>query len=509
MKFKRKIAGLLAALMVLTLGSTMVFADSYSSPSANDYNSPSADDYNVIREEIASGIIYVATGTDCQEPSVIIDSNSVKNIDAAVKTALAYKSKLNKNAVTDIAIDSADSLSVKISKDNMSTLASRKGNLEVNTKAPKNWNSPYAGDYCSNFCIRGVKNGKALDFSVEVKNNSKVDAKIKKAGYTGNTVQFTIGGAGSLPGVASIEYYSDNYKGASLETGYVYYYNAANDAFELVGEADAADDGTGFYTYGAIIANSGSYVFTKDKLPESLSTGNVISSSVKDAITNIKTEAFTKKGDTLKITDASSDNKIEKSTFEAAKAKGVNLVVESPKNNATFKFSNFDKLSEMSGAFDPTVTIGKSVVKAIDSAMADSKVTYLTVSFAYDGKLPGKTDVTLDLSEGGFKDGATVYLYYFNEKTNAFELVDEAKYTEGFAKFEMEHCSDYIVTAEKLGSTVTTPKATPASKNNASNSTKSAKSVKTSDTTPIIPLVVVMFAGIAAVVVAFYRKKRA
>ena len=71
----------------------------------------------------------------------------------------------------------------------------------------------------------------------------------------------------------------------------------------------------------------------------------------------------------------------------------------------------------------------------------------------------------------------------------------------------MEHCSDYIVTAEKLSSsapaTVSTPKATPASKGTA------AKNPKTGDTTPIIPLVVVMFVGIAAVVVAFYRKKRA
>ena len=68
----------------------------------------------------------------------------------------------------------------------------------------------------------------------------------------------------------------------------------------------------------------------------------------------------------------------------------------------------------------------------------------------------------------------------------------------------MEHCSDYIVTAEKLSSSApATPNATPASNGTA------AKNPKTGDTTPIIPFAVVMFVGIAAVVVAFYRKKRA
>ena len=496
MKFKRKIAGLLAALMVLTLGSTMVFADNYSSPSANDYNSPSADDYNVIREVIAPGMTYIATSTDAKTPWVEIEGeNWSKNLDGAFTKGLTYKSKANANQAVDIMVNGAEISSVKISKSNMTLLASRDGNITI-----------YGGSgVAENELFMNVQNGKALDFSVAIKNNDAVSSKLQACGYSKRTCQFTIGGSGKLNGPTVVRY---NYTGNSIY-GYLYFYNPVSDKLEYVSQAHMGADGQSFQTsWEQKITNAGKYVITEEKLPDTVTTGNVISSDNNNAVETINSND-TVKGSAVKITDASSDNKIGKSTFEVAKAKGVNLVVESPKNNATFKFSNFDKVNEMSGAFDPTVTIGKSVVKAIDSAMADSKVTYLTVSFAYDGKLPGKTDVTLDLSEGGFKDGATVYLYYFNEKTNAFELVDEAKYTEGFATFEMEHCSDYIVTAEKLGSTVTTPKATPASKNNASNSTKSAKSAKTSDTTPIIPLVVVMFAGIAAVVVAFYRKKRA
>lgn len=495
MKFKRKIAGLLAALMVLTLGSVTALADTYDSPSAGDYDSPSADDYYKVRETIEPGMIYVATGTDSKTPWVTIEgTEQVKNLDASVTKALAYKSKLNPNQANEIVVHGANLSSVKISQSNMTTLASRDGFLSINAS--------------NGYLYMSVSNGKELNFSVAIKNNDSVTAKLKACGFAKKSCQFNVAGTGKLNGKAQISYKADNYSGSCMgKNGYLYYYDKSSDKLDYIGESFMSDDGTYFFTFwNCKISNAGSYVITEEKLPDTVTTGDVKKWDVTEAADEINGKDIVKDS-TIKITGADSKHKVEQKVFDAAKAKGVKLVVESPKNNATFKFSNFDKVSEMSGAFDPTVTIGKSVVKAIDTTMANSKVPYLTVSFAYDGKLPGKTEVALDLSEGGFKDGATVYLYYFNEKTNAFELVDEAKYADGFATFEMEHCSDYIVTAEKLSSsapaTVSTPKATPASKGTA------AKNPKTGDTTPIIPLVVVMFVGIAAVVVAFYRKKRA
>lgn len=495
MKFKRKIAGLLAALMVLTLGSVTALADTYDSPSAGDYDSPSADDYYKVRETIEPGMIYVATGTDSKTPWVTIEgTEQVKNLDASVTKALAYKSKLNPNQANEIVVHGANLSSVKISQSNMTTLASRDGFLSINAS--------------NGYLYMSVSNGKELNFSVAIKNNDSVTAKLKACGFAKKSCQFNVAGTGKLNGKAQISYKADNYSGSCMgKNGYLYYYDKSSDKLDYIGESFMSDDGTYFFTFwNCKISNAGSYVITEEKLPDTVTTGDVKKWDVTEAADEINGKDIVKDS-TIKITGADSKHKVEQKVFDAAKAKGVKLVVESPKNNATFKFSNFDKVSEMSGAFDPTVTIGKSVVKAIDTTMANSKVPYLTVSFAYDGKLPGKTEVALDLSEGGFKDGATVYLYYFNEKTNAFELVDEAKYADGFATFEMEHCSDYIVTAEKLSSsapaTVSTPKATPASKGTAT------KNPKTGDTTPIIPFAVVMFVGIAAVVVAFYRKKRA
>ena len=513
MKFKRKIAGLLAALMVLTLGGTTAFADTYDSPSAGDYDSPSADDYYAISETIEPGMTYVATGTDSKTPWVVIEgTDQVKNLDASVTKALAYKSSKNPNKATEIIVHGADSLSTKISKANMATLASRDGYLDINTKAPSNWDSPYADSYCSSLYMH-VQNDKALDFSVNVKNNDKVSEKLKVAGYTDWAVQFKIGGTGTLPGTAYVEYFSNDYKGTLLNYGYLYYYNASEDKLEYVGQGDVAQNGTGFYTYGSIIANLGNYVFVSKELPESVTTGNVITPNVSykksdSEVTKEVTDEISNstKGDTVKITKLPAKLKVEQKVFTAAKEKGINLVVDSPKNNATFKFTNFDKVNEMAGAFDPTVAIGNSIVSDIDEAMTNSKVSYLTVSFAYDGKLPGKTAVTLDVSEGGFKEGTTVYLYYFNEKTKAFELVDAAKYTDGFATFEMEHCSDYIVTAEKLDSKVAN--AAPATNKSVSKST-TAKTPKTGDMNPIIPLTIVLLVGVIVIAIAFSRKKRA
>lgn len=438
-------------------------------------------------------MFYVATGTDSKTPWVVIEGEDlVKNLDSSVTKALAYKSKLNPNQANEIIVHGANLSSVKISQSNMTTLASRDGHLSVNAT--------------NGYLYMPVSNGKELDFSVAIKNNDSVTAKLKACGFAKKSCQFNVAGTGKLNGKALISYNADNFSGSFIaKSGYLYYYDKSSDKFDYVGEAVVmAEDGTFFELYGDCkISNAGSYVITEEKLPDTVTTGDVKKIKVTEVVKEIN-KKDTVKGSTIKITGVDSKARVEQKVFDAAKAKGVKLVVESPKNNATFKFSNFDKVSEMSGAFDPTVTIGKSVVKAIDTTMANSKVPYLTVSFAYDGKLPGKTEVALDLSEGGFKDGATVYLYYFNEKTNAFELVDEAKYADGFATFEMEHCSDYIVTAEKLSSSApATPNATPASNGTA------AKNPKTGDSTPIIPFAVVMFVGIAAVVVAFYRKKRA
>lgn len=142
--------------------------------------------------------------------------------------------------------------------------------------------------------------------------------------------------------------------------------------------------------------------------------------------------------------------------------------------------------------------------------------------------------MTLDVSEGKFTDGDSVYLHYFNDKTGELELVGESTYISGFAVFEMEHCSDHIVIAQKLDSTdntdkkpvgdeektsgnITKPsaevKAPAAQGSGAAKATVTkkvtTKSAKTGDNTPIIPFVVILTIDLVAVVTFLARKKKA
>ena len=104
--------------------------------------------------------------------------------------------------------------------------------------------------------------------------------------------------------------------------------------------------------------------------------------------------------------------------------------------------------------------------------------------------MPGEAEVKLDLSTGNFEEGKTVFLYYFNPTTKLFELVDESVYSYGYATFTMTHCSDYIVTSEKLDGTALV--AAP----------------KTGDVSTI-PVVVTLIAGCVLVGFVVIRRRKA
>ena len=98
------------------------------------------------------------------------------------------------------------------------------------------------------------------------------------------------------------------------------------------------------------------------------------------------------------------------------------------------------------------------VSKALSETTLPKTMKYTTVDFTYSGELAGEVEVTLNLSNGGFTEGQTLFFYYFNPNTNRFELMDSAAYKSGNATFKITHCSEYIVTSEKLPTALTTVK---------------------------------------------------
>lgn len=76
----------------------------------------------------------------------------------------------------------------------------------------------------------------------------------------------------------------------------------------------------------------------------------------------------------------------------------------------------------------------------------------IKVDFAYSGKLPEGTKVTITLPNDAteYKEGKTFYFYYYNPDTKGYEYVSEGIAKNGEVTFDIEHCSEYLITPEKL-----------------------------------------------------------
>lgn len=75
-------------------------------------------------------------------------------------------------------------------------------------------------------------------------------------------------------------------------------------------------------------------------------------------------------------------------------------------------------------------------------------VVYL--NFKHDGKLPKDTKVKVYVGDK-YQDGSIVGVYFYNETKNKMDAISKAiKVTDGCVEFEIEHCSDYIITQSIL-----------------------------------------------------------
>ncbi len=76
----------------------------------------------------------------------------------------------------------------------------------------------------------------------------------------------------------------------------------------------------------------------------------------------------------------------------------------------------------------------------------------MKVDFAYSGKLPEGTTVTIRLPKDGilYKEGAKCYFYYYNPDIKEYEYVSEGIAQNGEVTFDINHCSEYLITLEKL-----------------------------------------------------------
>ena len=490
----------MALAMVLTFASCVtVFAQMGTD---GDYFAEITENYTV----------YKGTTNDAGQPNVWVEMGATFNDaqeEADFKTNYnsSIKEVLAKDYFTNQSTIGTNSEWGSISKENLAAMVTKQARLYMmstdrtytiwaNTSKITNADADYDG-------------------TVVYEDTAAVTNKLTAAGYTGFSMQFHTKGTGRLPGATSFEVYDIEPKTVlandenKYQNGdaYLYYYDAATDSFVLVDEAryytcKAHYSANQFWTKNKKATKHGAYVFTTEKIADSA----------------------------VKKVDASLSTDTKFSTKDY-----VGKSMEVTTKNGEWSFPNVTAAAD----FDPSFEVGKKiedVSKKLSTVTLPDTLKYITLDFAFSGELPGTANVTVNLASAGFTEGTTVYLYYYNPTKNIFELVDDAAYKDGTATFTMTHCSEYIVTSEKLqkelteenvkddeqkdpekpnGTTpanpekpnVTTP-ANPGASNPAGTAGASAAvAPKTGDTTNVIPFVLVLVCGCTVIGFAAARRK--
>jgi len=134
------------------------------------------------------------------------------------------------------------------------------------------------------------------------------------------------------------------------------------------------------------------------------------------------------------------------------------IVVELEEKLGGLKYSwTFDK-SEITSriTLDFSIDFQSSKKEEIESITGDMNKVYL--SFAHHGDLPSDAKIKVDVSDR-FKDGSKLYLYYYNEDIKQMQFIDNnIKVIDGFAEFEIDHCSEYILTGAIVNDAANNPK---------------------------------------------------
>jgi hypothetical protein len=116
--------------------------------------------------------------------------------------------------------------------------------------------------------------------------------------------------------------------------------------------------------------------------------------------------------------------------------------------NGSFVYSwAFNKEEYEKNEFDFDLEINfKSKNKAKIESLVKDDFEAKYVSFNYHGNLPAEASIKIPVDDM-FEDGERLKLYYYDEEKDEIELVSSSvKVINGYANFNIDHCSDYFLT---------------------------------------------------------------
>ncbi len=110
-------------------------------------------------------------------------------------------------------------------------------------------------------------------------------------------------------------------------------------------------------------------------------------------------------------------------------------IKDSSKKISTFKIDVDAKSSELAEDAAKDVKDIETDLDGVDKEIAH---------FENEGELPGKASIKVKTA---LTDEDELFVYYYNPETKEYELInDGAIVKDGFVTFEIDHCSDYIIT---------------------------------------------------------------
>ena len=134
------------------------------------------------------------------------------------------------------------------------------------------------------------------------------------------------------------------------------------------------------------------------------------------------------------------------------------------KKNLTYSwtFKKDDKYkNSLKDNMEIDLNMGLDILTNIQNETLNNMVTNedkLVIAFEHHGTLPTSAKIKINVSDK-YKDGEKLYLYYLNEEKNIIEYIDNnLPVKNGYVEFEIEHCSNYFLTASIVQDAVGNPK---------------------------------------------------
>lgn len=150
--------------------------------------------------------------------------------------------------------------------------------------------------------------------------------------------------------------------------------------------------------------------------------------------------------------------------LKSESAKYISYIVEDYERDLTYTWQ-FEKTDEFYASVSDNLEIDLNLRLSIDTMTKTTKEinervdqNKLIVTFEHHGKLPEVATIRINVAKK-FADGDKLYLYYFNEDSDNIEYIDnKLKVKDGYVEFQIDHCSDYFLTAAVVNDAVNNPK---------------------------------------------------